>query len=62
MLQVIKQEKIFEQYKKNQAFRMECHRTAKFGGGTTRPAYEINVDGEKLIIRHNKNGKFTWII
>lgn len=54
-------ETIFSCYE-NASFRasMNCYRTQTHVG-TNGPAYEYHIDGYKMIIRHNKNGTFTWI-
>ncbi len=54
-------ETIYNCYK-NAGFRtsMNCYRKQTYIG-TNGPAYEYQFDGYKMIIRHNKNGSFTWI-
>jgi hypothetical protein len=58
-------DQIFNRYTTDREFRMDVHRSPKtakaIGKRDINDVYEIRWDGQKLIVRHNKNGSYTQI-
>jgi hypothetical protein len=51
----------YELYKADSGYRNACLTDRQFVGGTHDKAYQFFVGDQRVIVRHNHDGSYTWI-